>query len=235
MLSPTVLKIIEHLPERFVKYLAEKIFEGYIKKYANIQVNGMENLDQTKRPVIFICNHLSNSDGIVLNHILKKEDLTIVAGVKLTSTPLTNLGMIMARTIPIKPNTADKEAVSRIVRTLKNGGNIFIFPEGTRSRSGSMIEAKRGIVLFQKLTGVPIMPIGITGTEKFLPINDSDMGGEEFNYADITVNIGKPIMPADLPKKEEGEDRHEHERRQTDYIMKKIAELLPENYRGVYK
>lgn len=40
---------------------------------------------------------------------------------------------------------------------------------------------------------VPVVPMCIFGTEKFLPINDKDMGKEEFHSADITVRIGKPL------------------------------------------
>lgn len=234
VVSPFVLRIIQLLPTKFVAALGRKILDGYLDKYGNINVSGMENIKDVKRPVLFICNHLSNSDGAILNRVLKDEDVTFVVGIKMSGTPLTNLGFFIAKTIAIRPNTADKEAVSNIVHTLKCGGNILVFPEGTRSRNGGMIEAKKGVVLFQRLTKVPIVPIGIYGSEKLLPINDKDMGAEKFQYADVGVNIGKPIYPEDLPKKTEDEDRHELEKRQTDFVMKRIAELLPEKYRGVY-
>lgn len=235
MISPFVLSILEHLPKGFVKFAGNKIFDGYVDKYANLKISGMENLNGIKRPIIFVCNHLSNSDGVVLNKVLRNEDISFVAGVKLSGTPLTNLGFFAAKTIPIKPNSADKEAVSKIVHTLKSGGNILIFPEGTRSRTKSMLEGKKGVVLFQKLTKAPIIPIGLTGTEDFLPINDKDMGEEKFQNANVTMTIGKPIYYEDLPQIQPGEDRHTHEKVQTDFIMKKIAELIPESYRGVYK
>lgn len=234
MVSPFVLKIIQLLPTKFVVALGRKILDGYLDKYGNINVSGMENIKDVKRPVLFICNHLSNSDGAILNRVLKDEDVTFVVGIKMSGTPLTNLGFFVAKTIAIRPNTADKEAVSNIVNTLKYGGNVLVFPEGTRSRNGSMIEAKKGVILFQRLTKLPIVPIGIYGSEKLLPINDKDMGAEKFHYADVGVKIGKPIYPEDLPEKIENENRHELEKRQTDFVMKRIAELLPEKYRGVY-
>lgn len=234
MISPFIFRIIELLPKKFVVAIGYKIFDGYLDKYAHLKVSGMENIKDMKRPAIFICNHLSNSDGIILNKILRNEDITFVAGVKLTGTPLTNMGFFVAKAIPIKPNSADKEAVSRIVHTLKEGGSIIIFPEGTRSRSASMIEAKKGILLFQRLTKVPVVPIAMWGTEKFLPINDDDMGAEKFQSADINVSFGKPVYYEELPNKLENEDRHSLEKRQTEFLMGKIAEMLPESYRGVY-
>lgn len=97
-----------------------------------------------------------------------------------------------------------------------------------------MLEAKKGIIFFQRMTRVPVVPIGMTGTEKFLPINDEDMGVEKFQYADIHVNFGRPIYYDDLPPKNDGEDKHSYEKRLTDYLMYKIADLLPKEYRGFY-
>lgn len=233
MISPSMVKLITCLPKGLVSFVSRKVLMGYIKKYANIRINGLENLDGCKKPILFICNHLSNSDALVIDNILKNQDITFVAGVKLNSTPLTSLGMSITKTIGIKPNTADKEAISNIIKTLKKGNNILIFPEGTRSRTTSMIEAKKGVVLIQRLSKATVVPLGLVGTEKFLPINDSDMGSEEFQYADITLNIGNPID--NVPKKEKDEDKHDYEERITKFFMESIAALLPESYQGVYK
>lgn len=231
MISPGMAKIIGYLPKGLLERLCKKLIYGYVKKYADIQINGMENLKDVKRPILFICNHLSNSDALVINKSLKEEDITFVAGIKLSKNPLTNLGMSMTKTIPIKPNTADKDSISKIVKTLKAGNNVLIFPEGTRSRTSSMIEAKRGVFLVQKLSKASIIPLGIHGTEKLLPIK-KDMGSEKFNYAKVTLNIGKQI---EVPEKMENEDKHAYEERSVSFMMKKIAELLPESYRGVYR
>lgn len=111
---------------------------------------------------------------------------------------MTKLGLEITKTIPIKPNTADKEAIYNIVKTLKSGNNILIFPEGTRSRTAKLMEPKKGVVLIQKLSKATIVPLGISGTEKLLPINDKDMALECFQSADVTINIGRAL---ELPKR----------------------------------
>ncbi len=232
MISPGMSRLIGMLPDSLIKFLANKILYGYIKKYANIKVKGWENLDGIQKPMLFICNHLSNSDALVLNTAFKEQDLAFVAGVKLTGNVLTNLGMHITKTINIKPNAADKDAISNVVKHLKAGNNVLIFPEGTRSRTGGMIEAKKGIVLIQRLSKATVIPVGMSGTDKLLPINDKDMALEDFSYADVTVNIGKPVQ---IPPKGKEEDRREYDDRVLSIMMKSIAELLPESYRGVYR
>lgn len=231
MISPVIVKLIAKLPKGMVSFLGNKILNGYINKYANIEVIGRKNLDDIKRPAIFICNHLSNSDALVLEKVLKNEDITYVAGVKLSGNSLTSLGISMVKTITIKPNTADKEAISKIIKTVKNGNSILMFPEGTRSRTGGLIEAKKGVILIAKLAGANIVPIGMSGTERLLPINQEDMGTEKFSYADVKVNIGKPI---ELPRKLDNEDKHQYEERVLNFLMTNISKLLPKEYRGVY-
>lgn len=233
MISTTTAKIISILPDKFVTYISKIVVDKYLKKYANINIIGIENLKEIKTPTIFICNHLSNSDGLVLDKVLKEIDPTFVAGVKLSNNAVTSIGVNVIKTTNIKPNTPDKEGIEKIIKLVKKGESILIFPEGTRSRVGSLIEAKKGILLIARMTGAPIVPIGLYGTEKLLPINKTgDMSEETFNYADVHINIGKQF---EFPIRAKEQDKKEYEDFATTYLMKKIAELLPENYRGLYK
>lgn len=233
MISATTAKMISVLPDKFVTYISKKIVNKYLKKYANINIQGSETLKSVTKPAIFICNHLSNSDGLVLDKALKEIDPTFVAGVKLSNHAITNIGVNVIKTTTIKPNTTDKDGLKKIIRLIKQGESLLIFPEGTRSRGNSLIKAKKGILLIARMTGAPIVPIGLYGTEKLLPINkEGNMSAETFNYADVHINIGKQF---EFPKKSKEQNKKEYEEFATIYIMKKIAELLPENYRGVYK
>ena len=94
-----------------------------------------------------------------------------------------------------------------------------------------MNKGKKGVVLIQKLSRGRIVPVGIWGTEKLLPINDKGMALESFHHARVTVNIGRELQ---VPKKNEDEEKHQYEDRIIDFFMYEIAKLLPEKYRGVY-
>lgn len=233
MISGTTVKIMNLLPKRIIRLLSKSYVNINLKKYANMRVIGKENLDGVLLPTIFICNHISNADGLVLNKVLNEVNPTFVAGVKLSNNIVTNIGINVVKTTSIIPNSVDQEGLKRIINLIKGGESIVIFPEGTRSRVGSMNEAKRGIQLIARMTGAPIIPIGVYGTEQLMPINlDGDMSSELFQRADVYVNIGCQF---EYPKKLKGQDKKAYEASAINFIMNKIAELLPENYRGVYK
>lgn len=234
LLSPVAAKVIKILPESVTMSIGRRLVNNYLKKYADITVNGLENIDKVEKPRIFVCNHLSNSDGLVLAKVLKeKSDPYFIAGVKLGDDPITKVGRDLVKNIPIHPNSPDKDAMTKIVKTLKSGEDILIFPEGTRSRSGGLIEGKKGILLFARMAKANIIPIGMSGTDKLLPIaQDGNMGGEEWHESKVEINIGGQVV---FPEKVKGENRHDYEDKCMDTLMRSIAALLPESYRGIYK
>lgn len=230
-MNKILIKFINQLPEHLKTKFVKFYVDFQINKHVRLVVKGLENLDcEFQRPYLFVCNHLSNSDGLILNKVLEKENIIFVAGKKLKSNSLTNLGFKTVRSISILPNSPDKEAIKKVISAVKEGNSVLIFPEGTRSRTAMMNEGKKGILLFVKFTNAPIVPIGIWGTEKFMPI-EKDMGKEAFYDADININIGEVF---NLPKKSDDETKESWEVNSLNHIMMRIAELLPKEYRGFY-
>lgn len=230
-MNKLLLIFVNLLPEPLVIKFVTFYVNLQIKKHVRLEVKGLENLNcDFKRPYLFVCNHLSNSDGLVLNKVLEKENIIFVAGKKLESNSMTNLGFKIVRSISILPNSPDKDAIKKVISAVKEGNSILIFPEGTRSRTAKMLEGKKGILLFAKLTNAPIVPIGIWGSEKFMPIKEN-MGKEAFYDADININIGEVFS---LPKKSDDETKGNWEANCINHIMMRIAELLPKEYRGFY-
>lgn len=211
--------------------LVDKYIDFMLKKYATMNILNKEVVKERKgKPTIYIGNHLSNVDGVILNKILKDNNIAFLAGVKLQDNPLTKMVMDTINTIPITPNTADKEAIKNALDHLKSNGSIFIFPEGTRSRSGKMINARSGFILLCKLSGAEIVPVALEGTEKLLPVNDSSMGKEEMHHAEVKVVFGKPFNLLEKNKA----NKSDWTELAKNHAMGKIADLLDESYRGVY-
>lgn len=221
------------LPRNLRISLTQKLVDKFLNRYSDIEVINKEVIQKRRGvPTIYIGNHLSNVDGIVLNKLLKDNNVAFMAGVKLSENPVTNLVLETVKTIHITPNSADKKAIKEAIKYLKeDGGSIFIFPEGTRSRSGSMIQAKKGFVLLAKMSKAEIVPIGLEGTEKLLPIGSDSMSKEKFSHARVKVIIGEPF---NLPEKTE-DNKGVWSELATEYSMKKVAALLDPKYRGVYE
>jgi 1-acyl-sn-glycerol-3-phosphate acyltransferase len=108
---------------------------------------------------------------------------------------------------------------------LDEGLAVVVFPEGARSHGGQLRPAFPGAVLMAVRNGVPVLPVGLTGTEKLKGL------GWVLHRPGITVNIGRPFH---LPPASGRLTRVELDR-QADFVMWRIAGLLPVEYQGDYK
>ena len=97
-------------------------------------------------------------------------------------------------------------------------------PEGTRSRTRSLIQAKTGVAYLADKAGVPVVPVAITGTEKAVSTFF------RLRRPPIQIRFGKPfcLQPSERHARGSSLDQN------TDEIMCRIAALLPPEYRGVY-
>ncbi|HYF82057.1 MAG TPA: lysophospholipid acyltransferase family protein [Clostridia bacterium] len=228
----SILPLINLMPESFIRLLGRAAANYVLSKYVDLEIHGKKTLiERENKPTIFISNHLSNVDGVVLNSLLKNNSAAFMAGVKLEDNPFTSFFLKTINHIPITPGSPDKSAIKSAINYLKTGGSIVIFPEGTRSRTGSLINVKKGFILLVKLANVPVVPIALEGTEIVLPINDNDMGGEKLHKSKVNVRIGEPFT---LPPKEECPADTDWEKMCADFAMRKIAEMLEPKYQGIY-
>ena len=132
-----------------------------------------------------------------------------------------------AGAIFIRRGEVDRRALRQATETIEQGKVLGIAPEGTRSETGAMQEGRAGAAYIACLTGVPPLPVGVIGVEKAL--------GElrRLRRPQVKVVIGRPFTLPPLPGKAGG--RSQRLREYTTEIMHRIAELLPEEYRGLYR
>jgi 1-acyl-sn-glycerol-3-phosphate acyltransferase len=175
-------------------------------------------------PVILAINHMSHIDTPVLFVNPTRPDITALVTTKYKENWFVSLFTDIAEGIWIDRDIADFAAIRIASDVLARGWALGIAPEGTRSKTGRMQEGKPGTIMLALKTGAPIVPVALTGTE------DALKQLLHLRRPHITATFGEPItLPEFAPH-----HRSEELRRWTEILMRKIAALLPEKYRGVY-
>lgn len=196
-----------------------------IKKLTKFQVLNAE-LIPPEGGLLMTSNHLSRLDLPLLMAMTDRTDLTAIVANKYEKKPffkwiLEKIGTI----IWMDRENIDFSALREVLSVLRRGEVIGIAPEGTRSHgSVGLLEGKQGAAVLAAQASVPILPVGIVGTDK---IYEHWM---KLRRPPVTLRAGKPYY---LPEMDPS-DRQSWLSENTDEIMCQIAALLPPEYRGFY-
>jgi 1-acyl-sn-glycerol-3-phosphate acyltransferase len=134
-----------------------------------VEMRGLENLDR-RSTYIFMCNHVSNLDPPVLIPRIPGRTSVLVKK-ELFRIPILGPAMRLGSLVPV--DRSNREAaiasVQAGIEVLKTGIHMTIFPEGTRSPDGKLLAFKKGPFYLATDSGVSIVPVTVTGTEKLMP------------------------------------------------------------------
>lgn len=179
-------------------------------------------------PLIVVANHLSNADPPLLIVALPRP-LFFMGKAELFRFPPLAWLVRKFGGFPVERGTADRAALRHAIKVLDQGIALGIFPEGGRSRTGDMRPGMAGVGLLALQSGAPVLPVGITGTEVY-PVNgDWPLRRPPGTPRGVVVRFGEPFQ---VPKSVDG--RRVTADEATRLIMTRVADLLPEVYRGVY-
>jgi 1-acyl-sn-glycerol-3-phosphate acyltransferase len=135
-----------------------------------IRVHGLDRVPSSG-PLIIIANHTSNADPPVVGAWLQGRvgrPIRFMAKAQLWDSPLRPI-VSRYRAILVRPGGSDVEAYRLGRQVLVDGGVLGLFPEGTRSPTGVLLDAHQGVTLLAARTGATVLPVGISGTDRFLP------------------------------------------------------------------
>jgi len=207
----------------WVYYFGRVLIRIMIFPFASWEVKGRENVP-AQGPLLIVCNHLHLADPPVVAASLPIK-CVFMAKEELFRDGWSRFWVGNFGAIPVSRGGVDIEAIRQAENWLKKGVSLIIFPEGGRSPTARIQPAFSGAALIALRTGVPVLPVSITGTEKLKKLRWCF-----FHHPKITVNIGRPFQPQPTGGKLVREQRKEL----MNDIMGKIAALLPPEYRGVY-
>jgi 1-acyl-sn-glycerol-3-phosphate acyltransferase len=185
------------------------------------RIRGVENIPQSG-PFLVVSNHLNNADPPLVAISIHRK-IVFMAKEELFSSRFFGYFVRAFGAFPIHRGRIDREAIRYSKYVLDCGYGLAMFPEGMRSISGCMISALPGSALIAIKNDVPILPVGITGTEIMCGFNWI------FKRPRIVVTIGQPFT---LPKNSKVNKQQLNAL--SDFIMYRIADLLPEKYQGYY-
>jgi 1-acyl-sn-glycerol-3-phosphate acyltransferase len=208
-----------------VGYLFAYIFvKTYARLICRTKVMGREHIPD-RGPFLVITNHLSSVDPpLVVDLIPIRLRMTGMAAMAHRRDFFIGWLMDQAGAIWVRRGESDRAALRAALDVLASGRPLGVAPEGTRSRTGGLIEGKTGTTFLALKAQVPILPVAFAGTDRVFP------SLRRLRRATVQAKIAPTFM---LPPAGDG-PRREHLQYCTDLIMARLASLLPEKYRGVY-
>lgn len=196
-----------------------------LRLIAHIEVFDLHNMPMSGA-CIGVSNHLGRLDAMLPYRFSDRTDIFLLIAEKYRENPIFRWLGKQLDGVFIDRFNSDVSALRETFNRLKHGGLLVMSPEGTRSPTEGLIEGKPGSGYLAAKAGVPIVPVGITGTEDRLVMQQL----RRFRRVQIITRVGKPfILPPFDSKNREAAIQHA-----TEEIMCQIAALIPPHNRGIY-
>jgi len=138
-------------------------------------------------PLLIAVNHSSFFDP-PLAGICSRRGVFYLARKTLLKWPFFGPLFPAMNVIPVERDGNDMSALREVIKKVKEGNAVLLFPEGTRSIDGHLQPARAGIGLVIAKTGAPVLPMRIFGAYEAFPKK-----ARRFQLSQITVVIGEPI------------------------------------------
>ena len=155
---------------------------------ARCRIEGLDNIPHGG-PFIVMSNHRSHLDTpVLIEHLpflfgfIVKEELMKIP---VFSAAMRTIGCVA---VSRGKGKGDYSVRDRVAVDVAGGKNILIFPEGTRAPNDDMLDFKKGGVILAIKAGVPILPVGLSGTGRIIPARVLRV-----NAGDVLMRVGEPI------------------------------------------
>jgi 1-acyl-sn-glycerol-3-phosphate acyltransferase len=166
---------------------AQRIVEGWNRRYWLTTVHYEEPMPSP--PYILAPTHRSNIDTLLVGSITR-DPMTYMAKAGVFANPVFAKLVRLLGGFPVDRDGTDRDAVEVAQAALLAGSSLVVFPEGTRRRGMVVEKLEEGASYLALKAGVPIVPVGIAGSEMAMPV------GSSLIYPSlIAVEVGPPLSP----------------------------------------
>lgn len=186
--------------------VVRQVFEWVFLLFYRWDVQGQQHIPQ-EGAFILCANHISWWDPPLVGSLTKRT-VRFMAKEELFKIPVLGKLFPLVRAFPVKRDSADRKAIKTALDTLKSGGAVGIFPEGTRSRTSELLPPQPGVGLIAVKSEAPVVPVAIIGPYRL--------------FRPIQVRIGAPVT---FPEYYGIKSKSEHLEEVAGKIMEEIARL----------
>lgn len=212
-----------HRRRKLVRKLFMWVIKLVVRLLLRVEVQGQQYFHQSG-PLLIVANHLGDAD-VLLGLAYAPQPPEIVAKVELSDLPVIGWLMDCYGVIWLHRGLPDRRALRAILEALSQGRQVAIAPEGRESVTGGLEAGTGGAAYLAIKAGVGLLPVVFTGTENVHVFSEL----KHLRRPKVTITAGPPFC---LP---EIKDRKQAVEQGTDMIMQTLAQLLPEQYRGIYQ
>ncbi len=203
---------------------AHVVMRLIVRLLTRFQLVGIENIPLAG-PAILVTNHLHRFDAVIVAAVVPRQVTTFAAD-KYKHDPFFGpLLRLFGHPIWVARGEPDRHALKEALAALKRGELLGVAPEGTRSHTGALQQGHDGAAYLAARTGVPLIPMVAWGQEQVL----TEL--RHLRRPAVYAVIGPPII---LPP-EAQQARSTQLSCYTEQIMRTMAAMMPEQYRGVYR
>ena len=215
--------------------LGRRLLRAFLRRLARllifatmrITVTGLENFPKYG-PALVVINHLGDADVVPLLGLLPfVSPIEGIGKIELNDHWFVGPVFRAYGIIWIHRGRPDRKAIRAALDGLAEGRMVTLAPEGRQSLIGGLEEGNDGAAFLALKSGVPIVPVALTGTQN----SNIYSHLKRLKRAPVTLSVGKPFFL----QKHAPADRQETIREGTRQIMESLASLLPESYRGEYR
>ena len=167
-------------------------------------------------PAILASNHQSYLDPPLIGNAADRP-IYFLARKTLLDWPIIGRILPKLNVIPVDQEGSDRSALKALIRILKAGEAVLVFPEGSRTLDGELQPALPGVGLVIAKTLAPVVPLRIFGAHEALP-----RGGRRFRLHPVTVVVGEPMYFSEADLQPPGKDLYQ---RLSERVMHAIAAL----------